>query len=76
MCRIVISSQKWLPKQISADQGPERLLIHLPSGVRPILTAVIHTEEEFDWDKLTRRPAPGDPKPPPGTAPSHLSRTT
>jgi len=29
----------------------ERELIHLPPETRPILTVVIHTEEEFDWGK-------------------------
>jgi hypothetical protein len=29
----------------------ERKLIHLPPETRPILTVVIHTEEEFDWGK-------------------------
>lgn len=37
----------------------ERQLIHVPSGARPILTAVIHTEEEFDWDKPHDRAATG-----------------
>ena len=29
----------------------ERQLIHLPHDCRPVLVVVIHTEEEFDWDK-------------------------
>jgi hypothetical protein len=29
----------------------KRELIHLPPETRPILTVVIHTEEEFDWGK-------------------------
>jgi len=28
-----------------------RELIHIPADTPPILTVVIHTEEEFDWDK-------------------------
>lgn len=36
-----------------------RELIHLPPDIRPILTAVIHTEEEFDWDKPHDRQATG-----------------
>jgi hypothetical protein len=29
----------------------ERELIHLPRQTRPILSVVVHTEEEFDWSK-------------------------
>ena len=29
----------------------ERELIHLPRRTRPILSVVVHTEEEFDWSK-------------------------
>ncbi len=29
----------------------QRELIHLPRDARPILSVVIHTEEEFDWSK-------------------------
>jgi len=35
----------------------ERSLIHLPPETRPILTVVIHTEEEFDWGKPHDRSA-------------------
>ena len=35
----------------------EREIIHLPAGVRPILSVVIHTEEEFDWGKAHDRNA-------------------
>jgi hypothetical protein len=37
----------------------ERQLIHVPGGCRPILAVVIHTEEEFDWDKPHDRAATG-----------------
>jgi len=37
----------------------KRELIQLPTGTRPILTAVIHTEEEFDWSKPHDRHATG-----------------
>ena len=30
---------------------PPRQLIRLPAETRPVLSVVIHTEEEFDWDK-------------------------
>ena len=36
-----------------------RDLIFLPPETRPILTAVIHTEEEFDWNKPHDRNATG-----------------
>jgi hypothetical protein len=36
-----------------------RELIHLPASTRPILTVVIHTEEEFDWGKPYDRRATG-----------------
>ena len=36
-----------------------RELIQLPPETRPILTAVIHTEEEFDWGKPHDRHATG-----------------
>ena len=35
----------------------ERELIHLPRGAHPILSVVVHTEEEFDWDKPHNRSA-------------------
>lgn len=34
-----------------------RQLIHLPPETRPILTVVVHTEEEFDWAKPHDRKA-------------------
>ena len=37
----------------------QRKLIHLPADTRPILTVVIHTEEEFDWGKPYDRRATG-----------------
>ena len=37
----------------------ERQLIRVPSESRPILVVVIHTEEEFDWDKPHDRNATG-----------------
>ncbi len=37
----------------------QRELIQLPPETRPILTAVIHTEEEFDWGKPHDRHATG-----------------
>jgi hypothetical protein len=37
----------------------ERQIIHVPDGCRPILTVVIHTEEEFDWGKPHDRAATG-----------------
>jgi len=37
----------------------QRELIHLPADTRPILTVVIHTEEEFDWGKPYDRRATG-----------------
>ncbi len=37
----------------------ERELIHLPRETRPILTVVVHTEEEFDWGKPHDRGATG-----------------
>ena len=37
----------------------ERQLIHLPPETRPILTVVVHTEEEFDWAKPHDRGATG-----------------
>ena len=37
----------------------DRQLIHVPDGCRPILVVVIHTEEEFDWDKPHDRAATG-----------------
>ncbi len=37
----------------------ERQLIHVPDESRPILVVVIHTEEEFDWDKPHDRNATG-----------------
>jgi hypothetical protein len=36
-----------------------RDLIELPGDTRPILAVVIHTEEEFDWDKPYDRSATG-----------------
>ena len=36
-----------------------RELIHLPAETRPILTVVIHTEEEFDWNQPYDRSATG-----------------
>ena len=36
-----------------------RELIHLPPETRPILSVVIHTEEEFDWSKPHDRNATG-----------------
>src|SRR4030095_7281494 len=35
----------------------ERELIHLPTQTRPILSVVVHTEEEFDWSKPHDRSA-------------------
>jgi hypothetical protein len=37
----------------------ERELIRLPRETRPILAVVVHTEEEFDWDKPHDRNATG-----------------
>jgi hypothetical protein len=37
----------------------ERELIHLPRETRPILTVVVHTEEEFDWSKPHDRGSTG-----------------
>ena len=37
----------------------QRELIHLPPETRPILSVVIHTEEEFDWNKPHDRSATG-----------------
>ena len=37
----------------------QRDLIHLPAATVPILTVVIHTEEEFDWNKPHDRNATG-----------------
>ena len=37
----------------------QRELIHLPPETRPILAVVIHTEEEFDWNKPHDRYATG-----------------
>lgn len=37
----------------------QRELINLPPETRPILTVVIHTEEEFDWNKPHDRNATG-----------------
>ena len=37
----------------------KRELIALPPETRPILTVVIHTEEEFDWSKPHNRNATG-----------------
>jgi hypothetical protein len=37
----------------------QRDIIHLPADTRPILTVVIHTEEEFDWGKPYDRRATG-----------------
>jgi len=37
----------------------QRDLIHLPAATTPILTVVIHTEEEFDWSKPHDRNATG-----------------
>lgn len=37
----------------------QRELIHLPAEARPILSVVIHTEEEFDWNKPHDRNATG-----------------
>ena len=37
----------------------ERELIRLPRETRPILAVVVHTEEEFDWDKPHDRSATG-----------------
>jgi len=37
----------------------QRDLIELPSATRPILAVVVHTEEEFDWDKPYDRKATG-----------------
>jgi hypothetical protein len=37
----------------------QRELIHLPPETRPILSVVIHTEEEFDWGKPHDRDAIG-----------------
>ncbi|HTS21104.1 MAG TPA: polysaccharide deacetylase family protein [Casimicrobiaceae bacterium] len=37
----------------------QRELIELPKATRPILAVVIHTEEEFDWDKPYDRNATG-----------------
>lgn len=37
----------------------QRELIYLPADTRPILTVVIHTEEEFDWGKPYDRRATG-----------------
>ena len=37
----------------------KRELIHLPTETLPILTVVIHTEEEFDWNKAHDRGATG-----------------
>jgi len=37
----------------------QRQLIHLPPETPPILTVVIHTEEEFDWNKPHDRNATG-----------------
>jgi hypothetical protein len=45
-------------RRISA-QAMERELIHLPREARPILATVVHTEEEFDWDKPHDRNATG-----------------
>jgi len=36
-----------------------RELIHVPPETRPILTVVVHTEEEFDWSKPHDRNATG-----------------
>ncbi len=35
----------------------QRQLIHLPAETRPLLCVVVHTEEEFDWDKPHDRSA-------------------
>jgi hypothetical protein len=37
----------------------QRELINLPAETRPILTVVIHTEEEFDWNRPHDRHATG-----------------
>jgi hypothetical protein len=37
----------------------ERQLIHVPDRCKPMLVVVIHTEEEFDWDKPHDREATG-----------------
>ena len=37
----------------------QRELIYLPAETLPILTVVIHTEEEFDWSKAHDRSATG-----------------
>jgi hypothetical protein len=37
----------------------QRDLIHLPAATAPILSVVIHTEEEFDWSKPHDRNATG-----------------
>ena len=37
----------------------QRELIYLPAETPPILTVVIHTEEEFDWSKAHNRSATG-----------------
>jgi hypothetical protein len=36
---------------------------------------VARTSQFAGKQRLTRRPAPGDPKPPPGTQPMYFSRT-
>lgn len=40
-----------------ANGDLQRQLIRLPPETRPILTVVVHTEEEFDWGKLHDRGA-------------------
>lgn len=42
-----------------SDLFPNAQLIRLPSGTRPILSVVVHTEEEFDWDSEIVREATG-----------------
>jgi hypothetical protein len=40
-------------------RAPSRNLLTLPADTRPILSVVIHTEEEFDWNRAFDRAATG-----------------
>ena len=46
-------------RDVRPDSAMERELLQLPQATRPILTVVVHTEEEFDWDKPYDRNATG-----------------